>query len=217
MMIRHYEVLAQQRLNGLLARSASQALLVGEVPTKSDDMARLFLQSLRDGHREGEMSLQLFLGQRFLYSLTFALSGDPSAPDMVITRLQSNNTQEAKDLIRTATKSFHGYRPSMLLLQTARELAHQCGCQRVLLVPNRRRVALNPMRRLKIKTDLEGLWRDLGAEQQADGFFAVSPVVVLPQDFSDVASNKRAEAKRKAALAADLLKALSASMPSRGL
>ncbi|PUE06671.1 hypothetical protein B9Z51_12000 [Limnohabitans sp. T6-5] len=215
MMVRHYEVVRQQGLESLLVRSAAQALLLCEVPTKSEDKARLFLQSLRDGHREGEMSLQLYLGDRFLYSLTFALAGEPLQPDMLITRLQSNNTDEAKDLIRTATKSFHGYRPSVLLLQAARQFAQLCGCQRVLLVPNRQRVALNPVRRLKIKTDLEGLWRDLGAEPQANGLFEVSAQVVLPQDFSDVASNKRAEAKRKAALAADLLQALSASMAQR--
>jgi uncharacterized protein VirK/YbjX len=104
----------------------------------------------------------------------------------------------------------------MLLVQAARQFAHLCACQRVLLVSNPQRVALNPVRRLKIKTDLEGLWRDLGATPQADGFFALSPIVSLPQDFSDVASNKRAEAKRKAALAADLLQALSANMVSRG-
>lgn len=216
MMIRHYEVLHQHGLLTLLKRSAVQPLLIGQVQTKSKDTAQLYLQSLRDGHREGEMSLQLFLGDHFLYSLTFSLIGEPSAPDMVVTRLQSNKLDDAKDLIRTATKSFHGYRPSMLLLQAARHFAHLSGCQRVLLVSNRQRVALNPVRRLKIKTDLEGLWRDLGATSQADGFFTLSPIVSLPQDFSDVPSNKRAEAKRKAALAADLLQALSVSMVSRG-
>ncbi|PVE44612.1 DUF535 family protein [Limnohabitans planktonicus] len=215
MMIRHYEVLDQHGLLTLLKQSAVKPLLIGSVQTKSTDTAKLYLQSLRDGHREGEMSLQLYLGDRFLYSLTFSLIGEPSTPDMVVTRLQSNKVDGAKDLLRTATKSFHGYRPSMLLVQAARQFAHLCACQRVLLVSNPQRVALNPVRRLKIKTDLEGLWRDLGATPQADGFFALSPIVSLPQDFSDVASNKRAEAKRKAALASDLLQALSANMISR--
>lgn len=217
MMIRHYDVLDQHGLLNLLKQSAEKPLLIGSVQTKSTDTAKLFLQSLRDGHREGEMTLQLFLGDRFLYSLTFSLIGEPSAPDMVVTRLQSNKVDGAKDLLRTATKSFHGYRPSMLLVQAARQFAHLCGCQRVLLVSNPRRVALNPVRRLKIKTDLDGLWQDLGAKPQTDGFFVLSPHVVLPQNFNDVASNKRAEAKRKAALVADLLQNLSASMPKRAL
>lgn len=100
----------------------------------------------------------------------------------------------------------------MLLLQAARQLAHSGGCARVLLVSNQQRVALNPKRRFQIKADNEGLWKDLGAEQQADGFFSISPEVVLPQDFSDVASSKRAEAKRKATLTAHFLQSLGASV-----
>jgi len=210
--IDHYRLVAQQGLGALLSASADAPLLVAQVETKTGALATLRLQAIRDGHREGEMSLQLYWGERFLYSVTFLLATHAASCDMVITRLQGSRDEDAKDLIRQATKSFHGYRPSVLLLQAARQLAHTCGCARVLLVANRQRVALNPVRRMKIKVDLEGLWRDLGAEPEASGFFVVSPQVVIPQDFSDVASNKRAEAKRKAALAASLLEGLTASV-----
>jgi uncharacterized protein VirK/YbjX len=212
LIVDHYRLMAQLGLEALLAQSAHDALRVAEVETKMGDKATLRLQAIRDGHREGEMSLQLYWGERFLYSVTFLLVANADRCDMLVTRLQGSRDDDAKDLIRQATKSFHGYRPSVLLLQAARQLAHDCGCARVLLVANRQRVALNPVRRMKIKVDLEGLWRDLGAEPEANGFFGVSPQVVIPQDFSDVASNKRAEAKRKAALAAALLGGLSASM-----
>lgn len=208
----HYHLLAQQGLGTLLSHSAREPLQVSQVETKSGKLATLRLQAIRDGHREGEMSLQLYCGDRFLYSATFLLVPGARGCDMLVTRLQGSRDDDAKDLIRQATKSFHGYRPSVLLLQAARQLAQACGCARVLLVANRQRVALNPVRRMKIKVDLEGLWRDLGAEPGPDGFFVVSPQVVIPQDFSDVASNKRAEAKRKAALAGALLDGLSASV-----
>lgn len=207
----HYRLMTQLGLDDLLQESAHDALQVAEVETKTGEQATLRLQAIRDGHREGEMSLQLHWGERFLYSVTFLLVANADRCDMLVTRLQGSRDDDAKDLIRQATKSFHGYRPSVLL-QAARQLAHHCGCERVLLVANRQRVALNPVRRMKIKVDLEGLWRDLGAEPEGSGFFVVSPTVVIPQDFSDVASNKRAEAKRKAALAAALLGGLSASV-----
>ena len=208
----HYRQVTLQGLGHLLSASAPEALTVAQVDTKTDEKATLRLQAIRDGHREGEMSLQLYWGERFLYSATFLLASHAQQCDMLVTRLQGARDDDAKDLIRQATKSFHGYRPSVLLLQAVRQLAHDCGCQRVLLVANHQRVALNPVRRMKIKVDLEGLWRDLGAEADHSGFFVVSPHVMIPQDFSDVASNKRAEAKRKAALAAALLQGLSASM-----
>jgi len=212
LMVGHYTLVHEQGLAVLLSRSADEPLRLSETATKSGEVATLHLQSIRDGHREGEMSLQLHWGERFLYSLTFVLVGHGGACDLVVTRLQGSRDADAKELIRQATKSFHGYRPSVLLLQAVRQLAHDCNCRRVMLVGNRQRVALNPVRRMKIKVDLEGLWRDLGAEPDGNGFFAVGPQVEIPQDFSDVASNKRAEAKRKAALAGSLLEGLSASV-----
>jgi uncharacterized protein VirK/YbjX len=208
----HYRWVAQQGLGELLSQSAHESMEVSQVETKMESRATLRLQSIRDGHREGEMSLQLFWGERLLYAVTFLLVPNENGCDMLITRLQGSRDADAKDLIKQATKSFHGYRPSVLLLQAARQLANTFGCTRVLLVSNRQRVALNPVRRMKIKVDLEGLWLDLGAEPEASGFFMVSPQVVIPQDFSDVASNKRAEAKRKATLAQALLDGLSASV-----
>ena len=210
--VTHYQLVAQQGLGALLQQSADAPLQVSQVDTKSGEQATLRLQAIRDGHREGEMSLQLHWGERFLYSATFLLTPGAEGCELRVTRLQGSRDDDAKDLIRQATKSLHGYRPSVLLLQAVRQLAQACGCARVLLVANRQRVALNPVRRMKIKVDLEGLWRDLGAEPGPGGFFAVSPQVVIPQDFSDVASNKRAEAKRKAALAGALLDGLSASV-----
>ena len=212
LMVGHYTLVHEHGLATLLSHSADEPLRLSEALTKSGEAATLHLQAIRDGHREGEMSLQLHWGGRFLYSLTFVLVGHGGTCDLVVTRLQGSRDVDGKELIRQATKSFHGHRPSVLLLQAVRQLARDCHCQRVLLVANRQRVALNPVRRMKIKVDLEGLWHDLGAEPEPSGFFVVSPQVVIPQDFSDVASNKRAEAKRKAALAGALLDGLSTSV-----
>ena len=131
---------------------------------------------------------------------------------MLITRLQGSNQGASRDWIRQATKGMHGCRPTVMLEQLARQLAQTAGCQEVLLVSHRMRVALNPMRRLRIKTDLEALWTELGAEVDAQGFFRLSPTVEVPQDFSGVASNKRAEARRKAELIGQSLRELDAQL-----
>jgi uncharacterized protein len=167
LIVGHYRLVSQLGLSTLLSHSAQKPLLVSKVETKTGELATLRLQAIRDGHREGEMSLQLYWGEHFLYSATFLLASNADGCDMLVTRLQGSRDDGAKDLIRQATKSFHGYRPSVLLLQAMRQLAHAFGCARVLLVSNRQRVALNPVRRMKIKVDLEGLWRDLGPGPRA--------------------------------------------------
>lgn len=212
LMIGHYHWLERLGLSALLAQSVDKGWTLAEVETKSGEKTTLQLHAIHDGHREGEMSLQLHWGDDFLFTLNFVLIDHAGGCGLLITRLQGKLNEDGREKIRLATKSMYGMRPTILLLQAARQLAHSAGCVQVLLVSNQQRVALNPMRRFRIKADNEGLWKDLGAAQQTDGFFSISPQVVVPQDFSDVASNKRAEAKRKAALTASFLASLANSV-----
>lgn len=199
-MMGHYDSLRQMGLCKLVAQSVDQPLDILHLPTKCGTDALLRLVSVHDGHREGEMHLQLLWAGHWLYSLSFLLRPRGQQVDLVITRLQGSRTGDAREQIRAATKAFHGLRPAALLVQAARQLACSAGCESVLLVSHRQRVALNPMRRRKIQTDLESMWLELGASTHAEGFFTVSPQVEVATDFSAVASNKRAEARRRADL-----------------
>lgn len=216
-MMGHYDSLRQMGLCQLVAQSVDAPLDLLRLPTKCGTDAVLRLVSVYDGHREGEMHLQLLWGGEWLYSLSFLLRPRDHQVDMVITRLQGTRAGDARERIRAATKAFHGLRPAALLVQAARQLAHSAGCESVLLVSHRQRVALNPMRRRKIQTDLESLWLELGAATHAEGFFTVSPRVEVATDFSAVASNKRAEARRRAELLQQTLgaveQAVRASLP----
>lgn len=199
-MMGHYDSLRQMGLCKLVAQSVDEPLEILRLPTKCGTDAMLQLVSVYDGHREGEMHLQLHWAGEWLYSLSFLLRPRGHQVDLVITRLQGTRSSDARERIRAATKAFHGLRPAALLVQAARQLAHSAGCEAVLLVSHRQRVALNPMRRRKIQTDLETMWLELGATMQAEGFFTVPPQVEVATDFSAVASNKRAEARRRADL-----------------
>lgn len=207
-MVQHHELWQQLGLRSLLEHSTEQALTLLTLPAKDGQLADVRLVSLHDGHREGEKHLQFYWGGRWLYSLSFLLRQRKGQVQMLVTRLQGNGQAEARDWIREATKGLHGLRPAALLVQLARQLACSTHCDEVLLVSHRMRVALNPMRRLRIKTDLESLWRDLGAQPHAEGFYVLSPQVEITQDFSTVPSNKRAEARRKAELLRQALQAL---------
>lgn len=199
-MIGHYTSLHRLGLRALLEQSVDAPLRLVDLPTKSQTPAHLQLVSIHDGHREGEAHLHLVWNGQLLYALSFLLRPHGSGCQMVVTRLQGTGHPQARELVREATKGLHGLRPSVLMAQAARQMALSMGCNEVLLVSNRHRVALNPMRRWKMQSDLEGLWQELGAHHSPCGLFTLSPVVEVPQDFSSVASNKRAEARRKAEL-----------------
>ena len=199
-LLNHYATLNEKGLTSLLDLSLDKPLLLSEVASKSAHPMRLSLVSLAEGHREGEMSLLLEWENRVVFTVSFLLTSTAQNFDLIITRLHGNRDPDARDVIRQATKAFYGLRPGVLITHAARQFACLLGCQRVLLVSNRQRVALNPIRRRQIKTDLNAFWRELGAQEDRSGFFSISPEVVLTQDFSDVPSNKRADAKRKVAL-----------------
>lgn len=207
-LLNHYTTLKEKGLTSLLNLSIEQPLLLSEVASKTANSVRLSLISLAEGHREGEMSLLLEWDSRVVFTVSFLLTNTEESFDLIITRLHGNRDPDAREVIRQATKAFYGLRPGVFITHAARHLANVLGCQRVLMVSNRQRVALNPVRRRQIKTDLDSFWRELGAQEERTGFFSISPTVVLPEDFSDVAANKRADAKRKAALMAATFSAM---------
>lgn len=213
-LLNHYSTLEKKGLTGWFNASVFEPLRLSEIPTKSGHGALMELMSLREGHREGEMSLVLKWQDRVVFSLSFLLSSTEGHTDLIVTRLQGNRDADGREVIRQATKDFHGYRPAVLITQAARHLAHVCSCQRVLLVSNRQRVALNPFRRRQIKTDLDGLWMEMGAQAHSSGFFTLSPQVDLPDDFNNVVSSKRAQAKRKVVLLRTLLDTMAKHLPT---
>ena len=205
LLLNHYRTLEVAGWSKLFNESVTQAIVLAEVPSKSGDLMVLSLLSLGEGHREGEMSLLLQWQGRVIFTVSFLLASSDHGFNMIITRLHGNRDHDGKEIIRQATKALHGLRPAVLITQLSRHLAMLLGCEDVLLVGNHQRVALNPKRRKKIKTDLDGLWIELGAVKKQSGFFHLHPRVHLPSDFSDVASHKRAEAKRKATILSCLL------------
>ena len=211
-MIGHYRALHDLGLRGLLERSVEQPLKLLDLSTKNKAAALLQLVSVHDGHREGEAHLQLIWNGHRLYALSFLLRAHGDGCELLVTRLQGPNHAQAREQIREATKGLHGLRPATLMVQAVRQLASSMGCARVLLVSHRLRVTLNPMRRWKIPANLESLWLELGARPRTDGLFELSTQVQVSQDFSDVASSKRAEARRKADLLLQTLQAIDANI-----
>jgi uncharacterized protein VirK/YbjX len=169
------------------------------------------LIAVKDGHREGEIGLELSIDAVHIYSITFLLARRYGEPALVVSRLQGRSDSAARDLVRQATKELHGTRPAALMLFLARHFAALLGCAQVVLVSNQNRVALNPLRRLKITADYNRIWIENGGTLMGDGNYTVSPVADILSNYSDTPSRKRSEAKKKALLLTQLKEACTLS------
>ena len=87
LMTGHYDSLERLGYWQLVEVSADRPCEVLTLPTKCGTHALLQLVSVHDGHREGEMHLQMFWDGRWLYSLSFLLQPFGQRTDLVVTRL----------------------------------------------------------------------------------------------------------------------------------
>lgn len=197
LMIQHHEMLRLIGLQGLIHASSEQPLPILTWHTNDGSSITLQLVSLRDGHREGDISFQLRWNSQVIFSITLLLYEIQHLRYLMITRLQGSQTNSAQEFIRNVTKALHGLRPVDLLFQAARHTAGILECHAVAMVSNHHRVALNPIRRLRIKFDADKFWLEKGATMDPHGFFVLPPEVEIRSDFSDIPSNKRAQAKRR--------------------
>jgi uncharacterized protein VirK/YbjX len=205
LMIDHYTALQARGLRALLEASVDAPAPLVTLTTRDQRPADLRLVSVHDGHREGEAHLQLHWEGQRLYSLSFLLQANADGFALLVTRLQGAQIPDARAMMRLATKGLHGLRPAALMLHAARQVAHSMGCDTVLLLPQRLRVALNPARRRKMSSHLDALWLEMGALRGQDGLFRLPAGADAPRDLATLPSNKRAEARRRDALLAQCL------------
>lgn len=199
-LINHYETLDSQGLSGVTEIASQRSIALHTGLSKSEHAFAIVLTAVRDGHREGELCLQLFFQNECIYALNFSLARDGGVVQLVVGRLQGSAAPHAKELVRLATREFYACRPAGLLIHAVRNIAQVLGCQHLLLVGNRQRVALNPWRRYKLSADYDQLWLEAGATKRSDGYFQLSPLSKTELDFEQIASKKRSEARKKAAL-----------------
>lgn len=214
LMLQHHEALRLSGLHTLVKASCDLPLVIHTWFASNDNYVALQLLSLRDGHREGDLSFQLCWNSEVIFSITLVLRVDRRNWQLLITRLQGSQTGSAQEMIRNATKALHGLRPADLLLQMARHLAGFLKCTEVAMVSNQHRVALNPVRRRQIKFDGDKFWMEKGARKNSDGLYVLPSEVEIRSDFSDIPSNKRAQAKRRAEVLRQALDALNAALNS---
>ena len=193
----HYQRVQALGLTALATRALATPQTVYQGLTKSEAPFELRLTATQQGHREGEFCLSLIYQDQSLFELNCTLAVQDGQPCLLVGRLQGTSQAEAQQLVRQATSDLHACRPANLMLHAARNLAAIWQCDAVLLVSNRQRIALNLWRRFHITANYDKTWLEAGATLRADGWYMLEPLAEKDIDLSEIASKKRAEAKRR--------------------
>ena len=196
----HYQRVQELGLTDLTQRALVSLQTIYQGQTKSDVPFELRLSATQQGHREGEFCLSLIYLDHSLFELNCTLGMQDGKPCLLIGRLQGTSQAQAQQLVRQATSDMHACRPANVMLHAARNLAALWQCDTLLLISNRQRVALNLWRRFHITANYDKTWIEAGATLRDDGWYALEPLAEKEIDLSEIASKKRAEAKRRQAL-----------------
>ena len=196
----HYQRVQELGLSDLTQRALVSWPTIYQGQTKSDVPFELRLSATQQGHREGEFCLSLVYLEHLIFELNCTLGVLNGQNCLLVGRLQGTSQAQAQQLVRQATSDLHACRPANLMLHAARNLATIWQCETVLLIPNRQRIALNLWRRFHITANYDKTWTEAGASLRADGWYALEPLAEKEIDLSEIASKKRAEAKRRQAL-----------------
>lgn len=211
----HYQFMFRRGLGQAMARASYHPVLLAEAAGKSGLAYRVQLRTVDLCDREGELALQLVQGEEVIYTLAFTVAPRDGRLALSIGCIQGGRSADAREAIRTATRELHGIRPKQLMVTLARQLGHEYGCERLLMVSNRNRVIYKAIRLGCVLADYDQFWEELGARRRADGDYELECTPLGPLDLDQIASKKRSEARKRHALVEALAEEVCVRMKAR--
>lgn len=193
----HYDFMFRRGLRETLARASLGPVVLAEAAGKSGLPYQVQLRTVNMFDREGELVLQLTQDDKVLYTVAFTVAPRDGRPTVNIGCIQGGKTDDAREAIRTATRELHGIRPKQLMATLVRQLGHEYGCERMVMVSNRNRVIYKAIRNGRVLADYDQLWEELGARKRADGDWELGCAPVAAPDLDSIPSKKRSEARKR--------------------
>lgn len=193
----HYRFILKQGLGPLVLQAAHTPVVLGSIDGKSGAVYQIQLRTIGAMEREGELVLQLTCDKELIYSVAFSFFTCEQRLAIGVGCVQGPQGEDGLARIREATRELHGLRPKNLMLRLVRQLGHDYGCQRLILVGNRNRAVHNAARKGQVFADYDTLWREVGAQARGDGDFELACEDLAPPDMEQIASKKRAEMRRR--------------------
>jgi uncharacterized protein VirK/YbjX len=174
-------------------------------------LSLLELNEIRDGlqviidqpvwfMREGQLTLNLFLGETRMYSLSFSLFYQANDIAAFIGAIQGRDIEGARDQYRDLTKASHGMRPRDLLIEAFRMLCSTLGAAHIYAVADAYRqhrdryYGRDSTRQFSVNYD--EIWTDRGGVRLDPMFFRFD-VDWQQRDPSTIAGGKRAMYRRR--------------------
>lgn len=211
-LIAHYRFLSDFGLSDWVRDASQQPQPLVQLECKSGASMALELSAIHEGHREGELCLRLVYKGEYIFAASLVVFEEDGQPCLMLGRLQGKATDQARELVREATKDLYSTRPAGLLVLAARHFAHLLGCSKVLLVSNHNRISINLWRRWHITSNYDQMWTEMEAVQRADGNYELSALDKPFIDIEAIASKKRSEARKKLALLEAMFEGLGLSL-----
>jgi uncharacterized protein VirK/YbjX len=211
----HYEFMFRRGLGQVLARASLGPVVLADAPGKSGLPYQIQLRTVNMFDREGELVLQLTRDDKALYTVAFTVAPRDGRPAVSIGCIQGGKTEDAREAIRTATRDLHGIRPKQLMATLVRQLGHDYGCARMLMVSNRNRVIYKAIRNGRVLADYDQLWEELGARKRADGDWELDCAPVAAPDLDSIPSKKRSEARKRHELVSRMADSVCESLRAR--
>ncbi|MEG0885805.1 MAG: DUF535 family protein, partial [Janthinobacterium sp.] len=212
----HYHFILQQGWGKLMIQAARGPVRLGTVHGKSGAPYHLQLCSLHPMDREGEMVLQLMDDNDVLYSIAFSFFGSQLHATLGVSVgcVQGPKGQESVHRVREATRDLHGMRPKTLMVRLVRQLGHEHGCRKMILVGNINRAVHHSAKNGRLFADYNALWQELTAQVRQDGDFEL-PCENLPAPvLEEIPSKKRSEARKRHELTLEMIASLRSGLDS---
>ena len=150
--------------------------------------------------REGEVVLNLFVGNQRLFSVAFSLGSEDGKRVAYVGALQGSNVREVWPVYREITKALHRMRPRDLLLAALRLLCRQLGVSKIYAVSNSSRhhhgVYFGGCHAEKLLLNYDEVWTEHGGVRMDNGFFEISTTPV-GRKMSEIPTRKRATYRRR--------------------
>ena len=211
----HFAFLAKRlRDDVLFSLYREEALPLWKGPALDDKPLSLSLFYEPGQRKEGILSVMLRLADAPLYQMIFWLSPNPAGEiSLWIGAMQGPNMDDAREIVKRATKLCHAYRTKNLILYATQAVARAFRAAHIYAVTNEGYYTNNHLRMdKKLKTDFSDFWREAGGWETDDKRFDELPLVEARKTMEEVPTRKRAVYRRRFMMLDDLDAAVAANM-----
>ncbi len=168
-------------------------------------------------HREGTLALNLFDGDRRLFTLVFAIEPHGAGPRALIGGIQGRNFPDALDRYRDLTKAAQGLRPRDLIIELFRMVCAQLGVTEIRAIADKNRQSRHPYFGKDVTRELplnyDEIWCDRGGKTLGDGFFSL-PLLGERRADADIPAKKRSMYRQRYAMLDVIAKRLADAWPA---